>query len=378
MTAKLISLFVPNLEGGGAERVMVLLANRFQRAGFKVDLLLHRAHGSYIKDVCKEVSIVDLKASRLFASLWPLTRYIRNVRPDAMLSTPADANIVALLAWTLAGKPGRLVVREAITPSADDRFLTNFRSRIVAAVRRLAYRHATAIVAPSEGVANDLIEHVGVPRDLINVIPNPLDFSEIRAFAEAGVPEIVPKGAKFVLGVGRLTRQKDFRTLVRAFSKAQRDSDVCLVLLGEGEERELLSRQAAELGIRSRLLMPGFVDNPFAYMKRASLFVLSSLYEGLPNALLQALAVGTPVVATDCPSGPAEILDGGRWGKLVPVGDVDALAEAIEAGLRGAIERPQPEVLEARYSLDEVASEYLAVLLAGNCAPYPRLQSSQN
>jgi len=359
-----IALFVPNLEGGGAERVMVLLANRFHHQGFKVDLVLQRARGPYLKAVHAGVSIVDLHASRLVFSLSPLVRYFRSFRPHATLATPSSANIIATLAWALAGKPGRLVVREATTPSADDRFKPGLRSRVIAALRRGLYGQATHVVAPSNGIAKDLVSHSGVSEDRIRVIPNPVDVEEIRALAAAPVPDFLREGTELVLAVGGLTELKDFATLIRAFSKVARARPALLAILGEGEERERLVEVAAQLGVSHRLVMPGFVENPFAFMKRASVLVLSSRYEGLPNVLLQALAVGTPVVSTDCPSGgPREILDGGRWGRLVPVGDVDAMAAAIEAGLDGMIERPTTELVQACYGVDVVAQRYLSVLL---------------
>lgn len=343
---------------------MSALANEFCDAGFGVDLVLQKATGPYLKDVREGVTVVNLNTKRLMISVWPLIQYIRKARPSAMLSTPLDASIVAILAWTAVGTRARLVVREAITASSDDQVVRGLRARIIALLRRRAYRRASHVVAPSVGVAEDLITRVGVPRAQVSVIANPLDTDLITTLASAPLEQLsLPAAVRVIVAAGRLSAQKDFATLIRAFSAVRRARDVVLVILGEGEERPHLSRLAAELGVADKVVMPGFVENPFSYMKRASVFVLSSRYEGLPNALLQALAVGTAVVATDCPSGPSEILEGGRWGRLVPVSDVEAMARAIVDGLDGKLERPPLSMIIKRYGLETIAAQYLEVLL---------------
>lgn len=364
-TSERIALFVADLEGGGAERVMVTLANGFHRGGYTVDLVLQRATGPYLKDVSKGVTVVDLKAARSFLSLLPLIRYLRKTRPNTMFSTLSNVNIIAVLAWIIARVPGRLVVREAITTSVDDRSSAGIRSKMISLMRRKAYQRANHVVAPSIGVAEDLIENVGVDRARVSVICNPIDISLISALASEPVEHLqtLPSNTQVVLGVGRLFPQKDFTTLIRAFSKVCQTRNAVLFLLGEGEEREHLNRLVLELGLSGKVFMPGFVENPFAYMKHAAVFVLSSRYEGLPNALLQALAVGTPVVATDCPSGPREILEGGRWGRLVPVGDVAAMAQAIVEGLNGRLKNPPVSLIKERYGVEGIIKQYLNVLL---------------
>jgi glycosyltransferase involved in cell wall biosynthesis len=367
-----IALFVPDLQGGGAERVMLALANNFCSAGFKVDLVLQRATGPYLREVNEDITIVDLKATRLISSLVPLIRYFRTARPSAMLSTPSDANVVAVTAWIAARAAGRLVVREATTPSVDDAAGRGWRAKVVPFIRRRAYRHASHVVAPSLGVAEDLIRNVGVPRSRITVIANPLDTERIQSLAAATAGQIVlPPHAKVILGVGQLTAIKDFATLIRAFSKICQARDAILLVLGEGDERESLCQLASELGVLDKVFLPGFVENPFVYMKRAAVFVHSSRYEGLPNALLQALMVGTPVVATDCRSGPREILEEGRWGRLVPVGDVTAMAQGIIDGLDGQLAKPPMSLMKERYGVESIAKQYLGVLLSTAVAANP-------
>ena len=357
-----IAIFVPTLEGGGAERVMLALANFYGRSGVPIDLVLQRPSGPYLNEVSEGVRVVDLKVPRLRNAVRPLVRYLRQTRPAALLSTPSDGSIVAVTACLLARVPLRIVVREAITVSADDPTLPGLLSRMLPVLRRWAYRHATQIVAPSAGVAKDLIENGGIAAGRVTVIPNALDTEQIESLAAVTDQRIaLPSHSRVILGVGRLSRQKDFVTLIRAFSKVSAD-DTILLLLGEGEERTALRQLALDLSVSDRVLMPGFVENPFVYMKRASAFVLSSRYEGLPNAMLQALLLGAPVIATDCESGPREILEGGRWGRLVPVGDVDAMAAAIREGLEGSLTTPPAAIVRERYGVETIAKRYLEIL----------------
>ena len=343
---------------------MVTLANRYVRAGADVDLVLQQAVGPYLREVHPDVRIIDLRARRLLSSLFPLVRYLRKARPDATLSTPSAANILAVLAWTMAGRPGRLIVREAITASVDDRANSDLRSRLIRQFRRLAYHSASHIVAPSAGVADDLVRNDRLPRTKIAVIANPVDAEKLEAaVAQTGTLDGLRDDLPLILGVGRLSAQKDFATLIRAFAVVQKFRASQLCILGEGEERDALQALAAELGVGEKVLLPGFAENPFLYMKRAAVFALASRYEGLPNALLQAMMLGTAVVATDCPSGPREVLEDGRWGRLVPVGDVQAMADGIIAALDSRLTTPPEPVMRSRYGVDAIAEKYLHVLL---------------
>jgi glycosyltransferase involved in cell wall biosynthesis len=226
------------------------------------------------------------------------------------------------------------------------------------------YRKADCIIAVSEGVADDLVSVAGLARSEIRVIYNPVVTPELVARAEEPLvhPWLVPGAAPVVLGAGRLSPQKDFATLLRAFAQVRAARPVRLIILGEGELRGQLEAQAAALGVSEDIQFPGFVDNPYAYMRRAGVFVLSSAWEGFGIVLVEAMACGAPVVSTDCPVGPAEILDGGRYGPLVPVGDGGALAQSILSML----DRPMdPERLRARagdFALDKIGRQYLEVL----------------
>lgn len=361
-----IALFLPSLSGGGAERVMVTLANGLAHRDYNVDLVLASAQGPYLTDVVPSVRIVDLRAGRVIKALWPLARYLRRERPVAMLSALNHANVVAVLAKALAGLDTRLVISEHITISVSIRQARGWSARCVSALVPRIYRMANAIVAVSHDAARDLERFAGLPTGLVQTIYNPFDLERIQRLAVEAVlpPWLQPGQTRPVLvAVGRLTEQKDFPTLLRAFALVRQQSDARLMILGEGEQRGALEWLVAELGLEECVAMPGFVENPYAYMRRASLLVLSSQCEGLPTVLIEAMACGTPVVATDCPSGPREILEDGRWGRLVPVGDVDALAQAILA----VLQTPRGHLPDVRERARDFAQEraidaYLAAL----------------
>lgn len=356
-----IALFTVSLEVGGAERVFVTLANGFAEHGHSVQVVLMKPEGALRKELSPTVRIVDLRTYRIWRTVLPLARYLRRERPDAMLSTLSQPNLIAILAKRLARVPTRVVVREANTPTREFGGAIKFKDRIVPALIARVYRDADAIVAVSRGVQADLIRLTRLPETRVPCIYNPVITQELLQKREAVVehPWFTEGAPPVVLAVGRLTALKDFPTLLRAF--AQLHAPARLLILGEGEQRAGLEQLAQQLGIAERVQLPGYEPNPFRYMRRASVFVLSSRCEGLPNALIQAMACGCPVVATDCPSGPREILADGKYGALVPVGDVDALADAILQGLQGRIPHAPPEWLQ-QFEESHITEQYLRVL----------------
>ena len=365
-----LTLFLPSLRGGGAERVMVNLARGFSERGLKVDLVLAGVEGPYLAEVPPIVRIVDLKARRVLASLPGLVRYLRRERPEALLSAMHHANVVAIWATKFSGVSTRIAVSIHNTTSVSLQKVRHLRSRLLPYLAGRFYPGADAIIAVSKGVAEDFSNISGVPLERITVIYNPVVTPELfeRAKEPFEHPWFASGEPPVILGVGRLTKQKDFPTLIRAFELVRRERPARLMILGEGEERPQLEALIKELGLQEDVALPGFVDNPYAYMAQAAVFVLSSAWEGLPTVLIEAMACGCPVVSTDCPSGPAEILENGKYGPLIPVGDADKLAEAI----RIVFDKPlESDVLCRRanlFSLEKIFEEYLALLLGGNCA----------
>lgn len=327
-----VAIYLPSLGGGGAERITIILANALVRAGHDVDLVVADARGPYLGDVAEAIRLVDLRRRRVASSLPALVGYLRRARPDVLLSGMGHANLIAILARRLAGSTARLVVTEH---NSILRGLDTPKGRAIKWLMRRLYRSADAIVCVSRGIEDELRDLLGLPAEKLSTIYNPVDVDGIRARAAhrpehpwfaAGQPPVI-------IGVGRLTAQKDFATLLNAFAQVRAHRAARLVILGEGEERAALLRQAAALHIAADVEMPGFQDNPYAWMAASAMYVMSSAWEGLPGVLLEAMACGIPVVSTDCRTGPDEILERGRWGRLVPVGDAAALARAIAATL---------------------------------------------
>ena len=360
--ARPIAVFLPSLAGGGAERVLLTLAAGFAARGRPTDLVLADASGPYLQEVPDAVRTVDLGAGRVIRSLPGLTRYLRRRRPQALVAGLGHANLVALWARTLARRTPRVVVSEhgvADAQGARRRPIYLLWPRLV----RRFYPQADAIVAVSAGLADDLATRTGLDRRRIRVIYNPVVTPALLERARAGLdhPWFAADAPPVVLSVGRLTEQKDYPLLIRAFARVVEQRPARLMILGEGEDRGALEALVRELGLAGEVALPGFVDNPFAYMARAAVFALSSRWEGLPTVLIEALACGCPVVSTDCRSGPREILEGGRFGRLVPSGAVDELAAAI----RSTIDAPPPPVpagVLERFRPERVVDEYLALL----------------
>lgn len=362
-----IALYLPSLRGGGAERVMVALANGFAARGFAVDLVLAKAEGPFLGYVAASVRVVDLGARRVASSLPRLVGYLRREQPRALLSAMNHANVIALLARRLAGVTTRLVVSEHANFSQSMTVEPSRRGRLMPWFMRRTYPWADSVVAVSAGVADDLARAIALPRESIKVIYNPVVGEQTLCLANAPLdhPWFAPGEPPVVLGVGRLTAQKDFDVLIRAFASVRNMRPARLMILGEGELRPELEALVRQLGIGADVALPGFQANPLAYMRRAALFVLSSRFEGLPTVLVEAMACGTPVVSTDCPSGPAEILEGGKWGRLVPVGDAPALADAMAATLAEA-NPPQVEARAAAFGVENAVNAYLQLMTDGD------------
>ena len=359
-----VALFTGSMRGGGAERAILTLATAFAERGVGVDLVLVKAEGEYLSMVPDSVRVVDLDSRRTLTAVLRFLSYVRRERPPVLLSTLLTTDLTALVAKLIRGRQLRVVIRQAIT-FTDALDVPEFRHGLYMRLVRLLMPVADAIVAVSDGVADDLRAQAPRAAGKIITIFNPVVSPDIFEQAAAPVehPWFGDGGAPVVLAAGRLAPQKDYPTLLRGFGEVARGRAARLVILGQGPERESLLELAARLGIEDRFDLPGFDVNPFRYMARASVFVLSSRYEGFPNVLAQAMACGAPVVSTDCRSGPSEMLEGGRWGRLVPVGDWRAMARAIE----DTLDDPMPaEELKARasvYSVEASVERYLEVLL---------------
>lgn len=310
---------------------MINLARGFVHANLKVDLVLGRAWGPHLEKIPPELNVVDLGASGLVSTALALANYLRKEQPVALLSALHYANEIAVFAKFVARVPTQVVVTEHNTFSQAIKRTSKVKKRLLPLLVRYFYPRADHIMAVSEGVAQDLAHSTGLASKSIQTIYNPVITPELLEKAKAPLnhPWFAPDEPPVILGVGKLEAQKDFPTLIRAFAQVRQTQPARLMILGWGEDREKLEILVKELELEEDVSLFGYVDNPYPYMAAASLFVLSSAWEGLPTVLIEAMALGTPVISTDCPSGPKEILAGGMYGWLTPVGDAQNLAKGI-------------------------------------------------
>jgi glycosyltransferase involved in cell wall biosynthesis len=358
-----VTFFLPSLNGGGAERVVLNLMQGITERGLRVDLVVATAEGPLLDQLPASVRLVDLGAKRVIRSIVPLAFYLRNQRPRVLISSMNYANLIALWAAGLAGRVTPVIVTVHTTLSQSKPQQARLSPALWARLLRFFYPWAAKVVAVSRGAADDLARVSGLARDSIEVVYNPVITPDLidGAHKSPNHPWFAGGQPPVFLGVGRLTRQKDFPTLIRAFAVVRRRHDARLVILGDGEDRAALTALANELEVADDVALPGFRENAAAYMAGSEVFVLSSAWEGLPTVLIEALAAGTRVVSTDCPSGPREILQDGRLGTLVPVGDAAALAKAMAE----ALEQPRcPVPFEALrpFTRDAAVDHYLRLI----------------
>lgn len=357
-----LGVFLYGLTGGGATRRVLTLAKGWAERGHRVDLVVVEPRGPLAEET-EGLHLVPLdfgrfekplrrlpRRWRLFWSRFPLAGYLRTVQPDLLLSAANHAHLPALAAKRMARSRVPLVLRLSNHLSGSARGgagLKRLWNSLRLGIIKHRYREADFAIAVCEDVRRDFLALVPYPRAQTAVVYNPIEIERIRRLAREEVPHpwFHPKETPIILGAGRLSPQKDFATLIRALAVLKDRTPARLIILGRGKQKKALEKLVRKLALEDRVDLPGFTLNPWAYMARADVFVLSSRWEGLPGVLLEALTVGCPVVSTDCPGGAREILADGRYGPLVPVGDPKALAEAILQ----VLENPPPrEILRKR------------------------------
>jgi glycosyltransferase involved in cell wall biosynthesis len=351
---------------GGVERMILNLCEGMLQYGCQVDLLPIKSRSEHLPDkLPASLNVHRLAANHTLSSLPALVRYLKTEAPDALLAAKDRANQVAIIASTIAGVPTRIVVRMGTTVSAALAGKSRLRKLTWYLPMRLLYRRADAIIAVSQGVAQDMARITGIQSSAMRVVQNPVISGQIyeRAREPVSHPWLRARNEPVILGIGRLTRQKDFPTLIRAFALVRKKLDCRLIILGEGDDRMALEDLANQLSVNDTVDIPGFVANPYAFLSRASLFVLSSAWEGSPNVLTEALALGVPSVSTDCPSGPREIFRDGVVGKLVPVGNPEILAEAMRETLSNPPDRTLLKNAVREYTVESSSKRYLEILL---------------
>jgi glycosyltransferase involved in cell wall biosynthesis len=355
------------------QRGQVVLANALAARGIEVMCIMPRARGSFLQQLAPGISVTDLRARHPIIAAVRLARFLRRCRPNALIASQAVGinTAVATRALAVADVPVIGVQHNVLSELCRQSKSLQMR-RVMPLLARMFYPLADRIVAVSQGVAADLEKVTGVPEDEIAVIPSTTLTPEIPALAQqpTGWPWLDSKNGPVVLAVGNLRPVKDHAMLIRAFARLRAVRSAKLVILGEGEERPKLEQLTRQLGIEQDMLMPGHDPNPYAAMARADVLALSSRHEGFGNVLVEAIACGCPVIATDCPHGPAEILQGGRYGRSVPAGDDVAMAGALMAALdERIIPREALRQRAAQFSVDRMVDRYLHLFA---CVPEGR------
>jgi glycosyltransferase involved in cell wall biosynthesis len=361
-----VSIFLPALAGGGAERAMLHLAQGFADRGLKTDLVLAEAEGDYLNQVPANVRIVDLQSKFpvVLSKTMALQRHLQREQPTVLFSALDIASSSLWAKWS-ARVPTRVVmcIQTYLSGQFQDH-QPNTMGKLRPKLVKWLYPKSDGLVAASQGTAEDLAQIASLPLERIRVIYNPVVTPEMLEKSREPIehPWFLPGEPPVILGVGRLVSQKDFFTLIKAFAEVRQQRPARLMILGEGEQRSQLENLIRELNLESDVSLPGFVDNPYAYMANASVFALSSKFEGFGNVVAEAMATGTPIVSTDCPSGPAEILDNGTYGKLVPIADPSALANAILETLNNPVSQDVLRRRSLEFSTDRVVDQYMDVL----------------
>ena len=362
-----VAIFVPDLDGGGAQRANVNLANEFARQELTVDLVVYNADGPFRQFVAENVRLVVLGSRRFDTGVLRFCRYLARERPSVVLASMQHAGVIALLARRLVGGQSCLIVQCHTTISKE--------YQIYGPVARLWLRlfgallpSANAVVVVSYGAAEDLSGMFPKTSHNVTTIYNPVIDSSIVELADKPLahPWFNDSGVPVILSAGRLIPLKNYETLLTAFAQVMRSRPARLVIIGEGPDRAPLLARAKELDVVQFVDFPGFQPNPYPFMKNADVFVLSSTFEGLATVLIEALACGTPVVSTDCPNGPREVLEDGKWGRLVPVEDPQAMAQAILKSLDEPVDSSALVGSVNRFSSRSIAEEYMNDLFPDN------------
>jgi glycosyltransferase involved in cell wall biosynthesis len=330
MTKK-FAFLLPDMRGGGAERVALSLVQDFVRRGCEVDLLLMKAEGELLALLPGEVRVIDLQVARIRNLLFPLIRYLRDEKPDAIQILMWPLTVIAILAHLISRSKARLVVADHSTLSRDHEHRGVASKWALKSSIRLLYPKAHSRIIVSSAAADDLSAMTGISRESIDVIYNPV--ASLPAEAGSLGEEIWGAGTARILTVGNLNEVKNHALLIRAFAQLVRKRPAKLIILGEGLLRARLEQMIADQNLSGQISLPGFTLDPWPYYRSADLFVLSSNYEGFGNVLVEAMRAGLRIVSTDCESGPREILDRGRYGTLVPCRDEQAMADAMEEAL---------------------------------------------
>jgi len=358
-----IALCVPSLQGGGAERAFLHLAKGLTQLGWWVDVVVVSQRVAYQVPKHDRLRLISLDSERVSHSVLRLREYIMSQRPCTIISALSHMNIAVIMSTLLTTYKPPIIITEHNNFRLNTRYAVNYRARLMPWLMRLLYPLADRVVAVSQALSEDLKRFVPKIKDKVHVIYNPVIDDEIFARSQEAIdhPWFRRKTHKVVISVGRLVEQKDHATLLRAFNLVRRKVQAKLVILGEGPKRVDLEKLVRDLELQEAVCLAGFVENPYKFVKAADAFVLSSRWEGLSIVLVEALALGTPIISTDCPHGPSEILAQGRYGKLVSVGDVTGMADALVETLT-APPPPCGETAWSQFTIQSATRRYARLI----------------
>lgn len=355
-----ICFHLNNLAQGGAETMCIALASELLRRGNAVDFLVCTARGDLAPRVPQGVRIIDLDVNRTLRSIKGIARYLRDDPPDALFSSLGHQNVAAILARRWARSSVWLGVIQHSVLTAESRSGRSFQRRALPLAYRYTLPMADRVFAVSAGVADDLAAVTGLPRDRIAVVYNPAYPAGDELNAAPARHRFFESGDPVLLGVGRLVAEKGWDMLLDAMPQVLAARSVKLLIAGVGPDHAALTKQIERLGLIDHVDLVGYQASPWSWMKAADLVVMSSRYEGFGNVLVEALAVGTPVVSTDCPYGPSEILEDGRYGMLVPVDDPAAMAATILATLDAPCDRQMLKDRARAFSVGTAVDTYMS------------------
>lgn len=360
VSAMKIAVILPHLHGGGAETLHVRLAVDWIKRGHTVIFLLISKEGDLLSIIPKEIRVVDLGARGLVQSLPSITANIKAIKPDTILSAMWPLTSVTILSWIIAGKIGKLFVSDHIVLSIENRENLRIPKFLLKFLLKATYLFASGIISVSNGVKQDLCNITSMSSNKVKVIFNPVSTGIIRSnYDKYTIEKLWKYGGDFnIISVGSLKYQKDHKSLIRAFSLIN-NKNARLVILGEGPLRADLESYIIKMGLEEKVFLPGFFIDPYPWYFGADLFVLSSKWEGFGNVLVEALECGLPIVSTNCPSGPAEILKEGRYGILTKVGDAYGLALAIDKSMNSTHDRKTLIERSKDFSVSKISNKYL-------------------
>ena len=368
-----LAFFLPSLVGGGAERVILTLIQEYCQRGHQVDLILAKATGVFLSEVPNSVRIYDCDADRVLFAIPALVRYLREKRPDSILSAMEHSNVATAAAVFISRVPVKLVLSTHTNLDSVMRNAKTIKARFTKYWIYPFYHYADRLVAVSAGVADGLVKLLNLSPKKISIIYNPVVTQQllVNMTAKCNHEWFNSRDVPVIVAVGRLTEAKDYPTLIAAFAKAKSVRPLRLLILGDGELRGLLENFIDSLGLtKNDIQLHGFVDNPYSYMRSADLFVISSSWEGFGNVLAEALACGVKVVSTDYISGAREILENGRWGIIVPIGNINKLAEAIIDELSATNRVDASAYAQNHFGVKLIADKYLEILSPFSIAQY--------